>query len=119
MNDEQRDLQRLLKKGIIESEQEFELYMYFHDYAYYPNANDTDIRTFRIHLEEGLCEVTVVRSFEQVPEDILAFPGYYWQGKPIRICFFDQMNLEYDSYYNLRWAKHVDEAVLYNYKIVG
>ena len=119
LNKEERELQRLLKKGIIESQQEFELYMSFHDDAYYPNANAPSTRTFRIHLEEGLCEITVERSTEQVPKDTLAFPGYYWQEKPIRIHFFDQMNLAYDSYYDLRWAKHTDEAILYNYKLVG
>lgn len=119
MNTELKELNRLLNKGIIESEKEFDLYMSLHEESYYKNERNTSVRSFKINLEEGYCEITVNRSKEQVSKNQLAFMGFYWQNEPIHIHFFDIMELEYDSYYDLKWSKVIDESVLFNYKLVG
>lgn len=118
-NNEFKKLERILQKGTIETEEEFNLFLSLHEEAYYANPNDTSLRTFRIHLENGLCEMTAPYVIEETTNEKLGFSGYMWNGTPIRIYFFDQMELQYDSYYDLKWAKPVDEAVLYNYKLVG
>lgn len=110
-------LLQLLRTGLIQCEEDFQMFYYYHDEQATISSSEFPTTTLRIHLLEGYCQITVKEN----PNFRYSTSAYafFEPLDDVYIHFFNYYDEELPSYEALQWNYITNELQRIKHQLIG